>query len=580
MTADAALRAGDASGPALAATTRDRRLRIVLGLARAEAPLLFRSVFVLAALLGGGVLVWNLTKSAEPLWWNAAWQIGEGQAVLAAGVLIAAHLAAGRARRDGLRELYESLPVGAATRTTAHLASLIGAVAVSVLFIGAAAVWVQIRGGVGTPSAAVLIGGVLLVVAAGAAGIALGTRLPHPLAGVLAAVVLFALFSESYRFPGAFPWLFPWTISDQFGSLYAPLTGYPPGGAHALELAGIAIGLAAIAIALTSDRGRHRMWLAVAGALSVALIGAGVAGQLTPVPSTDLNRLFRAVASPSQVQHCTSARDVSYCLYPGFGGELSALQAPINEVLKRLPARPAHALTVAQAMSVSLNDPPLTHGHTRQQLARWNADLQKAPINAAAASAIYLTVGSWPAGAGLAGARFALALGTAEWAVHLPPTALGVNSSGQACVPDDQAREAIAIWLAITTTHAPASLLMQDTRITRFGGPTVAVPGQMIYQWIYPGEYEAYVSSGPQLTYNGYLLASKMVDLPPAKVARVLDGEWSTWLNWRTTDAQLASALGIQAPNINVPPPPTNPRPGVRTANPSGPIPIARVCTS
>jgi len=580
MTADAATRAGDASGPVLTATRRTSQMRIVLGLARAEAPLLFRSVLVLAGMLAGGVLVWNLTRSAEPLWWNTAWQIGEGQAILASTVLIAAQLAAGRARRDGLGELYDSFPVSAATRTAAHLTSLIGAAAVSVLFIGGAAAWVQIRGGVGTPSAGVLVGGVLLVVAAGAAGIALGARLPHPLAGVLAAVVVFALFLESYRFPGAIPWLFPWTISGQFGALYAPLTNYPPGGAHALELAGIAIGIAAIAIALTSDRAPHRLWLAVAGVLSVALVATGVAAQLRPIPTTELNRLFRAEARPSVVQHCTTASDVRYCLYPGFASQLSALEKPVNNVISRLPARPAHALTVAQAMLVSPGDSLLTHGHGRQQLARWNAEANAAPANAPAASTIYLIVGIWPAGAALADARLAVALGAAEWAVNLPPSAIGFASSGASCVPDDQAREAIAIWLAITATHVHTALQLRVGPHGTLGGPTSEVGHKMIFNWTYPGEFQGYISSGPQLTANGYLLAAKMAALPAAKVARVLDSAWPTWLNWRTTDAQLARALGIRAPDITVPAPPKKPRPGVTFVEPTGPIPVTPICAS
>jgi hypothetical protein len=84
----------------------------------------------------------------------------------------------------------------------------------------------------------------------------------------------------------------------------------------------------------------------------------------------------------------------------------------------------------------------------------------------------------------------------------------------------------------------------------------------------------------PQLTANGYLLASKMATLPPAKVARVLDAAWPTWLNWHTTDAQLAGALGIRAPSITVPALPTKHKPGVRIVQPTGPIPISPVCTS
>lgn len=58
---------------------RAPRPRTVLGLARVEASLLVRSVLVLAGLLAAGVLIWVLIHTSEPLWWNAAWQIGFGQ---------------------------------------------------------------------------------------------------------------------------------------------------------------------------------------------------------------------------------------------------------------------------------------------------------------------------------------------------------------------------------------------------------------------------------------------------------------------------------------------------------------------
>ena len=163
------------------------RLRTVLGLARVEASLLVRSLLVLAGLMAGGAVVWVLIQAVQPLWWSAGWRIGAGQLILGMAVLVAAQLAAGRARRDAMADLYASFPATAGTRTLAHLAGLAGAVPASLLLIGAAAVVVQVRGAIGSPSVTVLAGGVVLVIAAGAAGVAIGTRFAHPLAGVLGA---------------------------------------------------------------------------------------------------------------------------------------------------------------------------------------------------------------------------------------------------------------------------------------------------------------------------------------------------------------------------------------------------------
>ena len=102
--ADARTRARDQGGGVNAA--RAPRLRTVLALGRVEASLLARSLLVLAGLLAGGAVVWWSLGPAEPLWWNAAWRIGSGQLVLGMAVLAAAQLAAGRARRNTMGDLY------------------------------------------------------------------------------------------------------------------------------------------------------------------------------------------------------------------------------------------------------------------------------------------------------------------------------------------------------------------------------------------------------------------------------------------------------------------------------------------
>jgi hypothetical protein len=533
---------------------RARQLRATLALARIEASLLMRSLLVLGGLLAGAGVVWAVTQHVRPVWWNASWRLGYGQMVLSVTVLVAAHLAAGRAWRDDLHDLYASFPSPAGTRTRAQLLAALGGLPASLLLIAAAVAAFELRGAIGTPSRAVLVGGLLLVLAGAVIGVAVGVRFPHPLAGVLAALVWFGAFSQTNRFNGALAWLFPWSF-ETLGGLPGPLSGYPPAAAHDVELAGIAALAAAVALVVTA-RGRLQRTGLVA-ACAVALAVACLAGvvQLRPVPTSALDHLAEEVAAPGSVQHCTTADGVYYCVYPGFGSLLPELRGPVSGVLAHLPARPAQPLTVRQVASVAFDDPTLTYGHSKQQINGWVIQT-RTTLNTPAADAVYPVVGTWPAGRAQDTARFDLALGAAEWAVGLPPTT--GNQPGpvsRQCVPVDQAREAIAIWLAILAAH-PSIASLQDGLPVRGGPASYALVGDsVVATWVYPGEYvEYFASPGPQPTADGYLLAHAMTALPVQNVQQVLDLGWSQWLDPHTSEAALAAALGISPPTFPVPP--------------------------
>ena len=58
---------------------------------------------------------------------------------------------------------------------------------------------------------------------------------------------------------------------------------------------------------------------------------------------------------------------------------------------------------------------------------------------------------------------------------------------------------------------------------------------------------------GLETTGRATLLAAAMTAVPERHVEAVLAAHWSTWTNWRTPDAALATALGLRLP----PGPPT-----------------------
>ncbi len=519
-----------------------------------EAWLLVRSLLVLAGLLAGGFAMWLYFRQAQLLWWDASWRIGWGQLILGSTVLAAAQLAAGRPRRNGMASLYASFPAAPATRALGQLAGLAGVLPASVALGGVTAAVVQARGAIGTPDIAMLAGGLLVVIAAGAAGVAIGTRFPHPLAGVLGAMVLLFSCLTSHLTSGPAIWLVPWELeADQLANLPGPLAGYPPSGAHAAELAGLAVLAAILALVLTVRGARARAGLAAAGIVALAAVCLAGALQARPVPTADLNHLVTEVADPASVQHCTTAGQARYCLYPGFGSVLPSLEAPVGGVLTHLPAQPGQPLTIRQVAFVALPDATLTHGHSDHQISQWFARLQQEQANATAAPAAAIYVGTWPPAGRQGNAELRLALDAADWALGLPgPSLSPMNSGGPPeCVPVDQARNAIAIWLAILAARPSASALRGDLGPNDQGIP---VDNTLVPTW---GPSFSYVTPSVGLTSDttaGYLLASEMTRMPPRKVSRILAGSWSRWLNWHTTDAQLATALGLPVPAVATPP--------------------------
>jgi hypothetical protein len=559
--------------------------RAVVGLARIEAWQSARSVLVLAGLAGGGLLVWTVALGTQPLWWNGGWAIGYGQTVISTTVLIAAQLATGRAHRDGLAQLYDSFPSSAGRRTLAHLVGLLGALPACLILIGVVTGVFEAQGVLGTPDLAALVGGVLLVLAGGAIGVAIGVRFRHPLAGVLGGFVWFIPFSQSNRWTGSITWVFPWVKPDQLAGLPGPLAGYPPASAHAVELAAIAVlaGVLALAVAVAGRRSRAGLLAVAAAALAAIVVAGGV--QSRPIPTQTLDDLVSQAAGAGS-QHCATSGEVRYCLFPEFDSKTASLQGPIDAALAHVPAQGARTLTISQFSGLAADDPTLTHGHSAQQVAAWGAQLRNSPSNLPSSTTVYVNPGAWPTGGQqAAAARFDLAFGAAEWAVGLPTnsgatTTTTAGALSPQCVPLNQAREAVAVWLAAQAVELPSSPFQTIARGLN-SGEFAQVNGTVILTWTYPGEEQEggdYLASpGVQTTAAGYLLAQAMTKLPTTRVASVLSADWASWTSPRTTDAQLAAALGIAMPAV--PSAPSGPSGQVLTV-PSNMVPPQPECTS
>lgn len=576
--------------------------RVLLLAGRREALWLARSPLVLAGLAVATWLIWLNNRvhvsayvpTQLTFWWYADVSIVACLLAAAGGVLMAGQLAAGRARRDQMEQLYASYPASAAVRTGAQLVSVTGPVVLAAAVTGAAWAWLDSNGTLGAPRLWVLGAGLLLIAAAGTIGVALGTWLGHPMAGILVVLALGLIeidltlsFDNPVHLPGGTAWLFPW--SDP-GSVLATLPGvtvpYPP-PAHLAELAALIV--LAVAVALWRAL-PHRRALA-----AVALAALGVTcwsgwSQARPVPGPVLAALVRQATQPAQVETCQRLQAVRYCYYPAFAPLVRQWAIPVQGVLTRMPRSASTSLTIRQVDDDFFLTPPLlsptaltsimpVQSTLSAKLGKLDQELSTNPgmLAGSRGSPVYTDL-TWGAaiapgasGGQLGAAQLALALSTAEWATGLPTTgrwvtygsaAAGGGTALLSCVPAGQAREAITVWLAAGATTASRAAF------------TVPPPGgsgatQMGRKWIATDQL---TGSGPSVGLNataqGAALAAEMLRLPQRHVDAVLTARWRHWLRPGTTEAQLAAALGLRLP----PAPAARPRPAASTTGPNGAV--------
>jgi hypothetical protein len=584
MTADLGL----APAAAVRAGARGSRLAVLLA-GRAEAIRLLRNPLVLLGAAASAALVgWN-SWGTVPKWWVWDVQLDSSLLVLAATTLLACHLAAGRVSRDGATALYESYPMSATTRAAAHLIGLAGPLLLAVVVEGAAVAWLDYLGPVGSPRLGVLAQGLLLVFLGGALGTALAGALPNPAAAVLTIVLLGVVewdllnpFGVQVAVPPATAWFFPWTQPVLSGYLPGPIATIPP-AAHLAWLAALT-GVAACAGLWRASRrasrrtgwfsGWHAGSRSAAAALAACVAAAGWSGWTLGHPPTAsvTAGLASAITHPGRTERCVTQQGVRYCAYPGFGPDVARWAAVVNGVLGLLPAPPATRLTVRQVVDggVFQSDPgeidPALQGQPGQTLklpkevGRFVAAEGTDPALVAGSSSppVYADL-DWSAGAAAGQYQLGLAEQTAFWVAGLPTTQRIVYDNtpeendmlSSSCVPVGQAREAIAVWLAVSATQGSrAAFLAGEAYVGRFGISGGALRTTVGWVAGMAGVATAGYHANLQATAAGGELAEAMLRLPRQRVEAALASNWPGWLRATATDKQLAAALGVPLPPV------------------------------
>jgi hypothetical protein len=452
-------------------------------------------------------------------------RIGYALLPLATATLMTTNAAALRSRRHGTDELFDTVPTPPARRTAAQLLSTAVPVGLAILLVAVDLAYLILLGGVGRPNPFELATGPAVVALAGVLGVLLACLAPWIGAAPVTLIGLAALWYFPYLsyhlrhrvFTWHSFWAFPW-----FGASGPEADGANVlvGGWHLAYVGGLVVLMACLALA----RHQVRPATAVATVLALALTSSGAVAQARPLTAAQLieEAQFASGAPGSQV--CETRGRVEYCAWPTHVAWIDRWQRPIDGVMRRLPATVAGQGLRVRQMALGARDLCSNRSACRQQVA--------AAFDRAIASSDVRTTSSWPRGSGTGSAELVLAAAVGSWAVGLrtaPP-----RDEPPICVPSDQARVVVTLWLAGQSTPQAAARLRQVVE-RKEGAP--ALRHQLILgsagdttQW--PWREAAY--------------AVALLDQPAEEVAARLQRDWARFANPGTPTADLVAAFGLQ----------------------------------
>jgi hypothetical protein len=430
--------------------------------------------------------------------------------------ILAVHRARTRARRDGLDELFTTLPAGQHHRNLGHLASAWVPVAAALVAGAAMLALHALRADVTWgPFGARQLTHVVEVGLLAAGGVALGVLVarwaPWTLAPVVA-VVAVGVASIELATIGDGPWDPRRQLSTWLGD---PQVDLRFTYAHWLSRTGWLAALVVLVglLALVRDAPRPAR---LAPALAVVVVLAGVAAAVTtrPIPADAAQRIADELSHPERHQTCIDA-GIPVCAYRGDEDLARAFARNVAPVVAAVPSGHRPDVRVRQGATVELRslDPRI-------------ADRVRLPTDGALA----VEMTSHPDA--YRGARFRVALAALE--VN-PSGAAGAH--GQPVVLRGQARGVIAIWLATRGLEAGAATRMASTRTEPGDGHDIVVG---------PWPDECMAGPVPVIwAYSDLAAARALLALPDDRVARVVADRWDDLTDPTLTTDQLLAAVGL-----------------------------------
>ncbi|MFG2679519.1 ABC transporter permease [Streptomyces sp. NPDC048392] len=308
--------------------------RAVLALARFEARRLLLSVPVVIAFVA--YVAWIVWRTRDSWDGNPALQDADRATqsmpmLVGLAVLLYAHHAVVRSERHGTEHHFSVLVLQPWRRTAAHALSVVPAALLTAACVTGQFTWEALKpGAVGHGSPAELAVGPLTVLAFGAFGVLLGRLARSALAAPLLVVVLLLalVLGTAPGDAGGRSWLAPVVSQAGPDALPSDLLGRPAAW-HALYLAGAALCVALLAVAVAGGRSpaaRAGLVLSLALAVTGGVLQAGGA-----TPSPELTAA-RERASLRPALRCAEHGRSTYCAFPEWGPRTGTWAGVVDRV--------------------------------------------------------------------------------------------------------------------------------------------------------------------------------------------------------------------------------------------------------
>jgi hypothetical protein len=430
-------------------------------------------------------------------------------------VIIAAHRARTRSRRDGTEELFEACPATQDTRNVAHLATAwlpaVICTAFSFLMVGlvtaqVARAWGPVEG---AQVAALLSTGVLAV---GGVALAVGLARWAPWTIVpIVAVVVIGFLSIRLATAGGSDQREPLRLLSTFlGDLEIDYRLVAP---HYLARLGWLVSLVVLvtALGLLKDR-RNPGVVAIGTVAAVAATGFALA-TARPIDADEARRIAAMLNDPVAHQECVGAGDLEVCTWRG-DRDLAALIADeVRPVVAAVPAGTLDRYSIGAEATVdryeldpevfALVDGDIDPGVLPARMGGHGDTLQAARLWVALAATGVIE--DWRPGSTLS-------------------------------IPDE-ARGVVALWLAVQGA---------DRSVVRSLTTFVPNPEHGVDGWR-PWPDPCYAGDAPVRWAVADIGATRLLlDLPPSDVQDLLDGRWAWVTDPSTTTGELLAALGLE----------------------------------